>query len=73
MYRSSREPLTSARKIWGYFKSVRGGTPMLILDYRLGRPLRVPHAANVTLLGFHSRGARFGIEFAPNAFARESG
>ena len=73
MSQSSHDVLMSGRKMWGYFKSGRSGTPMLILDCRLGKAVRVPHATNITLLGFHSRGVRLGIEFAPNAFPRESG
>ncbi len=73
MSHSSYNPLASQRKVWGYFKSGRGGTPMLIVDCRLGKAVRVPNATNVTLLGFHGRGVRFGIEFAPNAFAPASG
>ncbi len=73
MSQSSRDLQMSGRKMWGYFKSGRSGTPILILDCRLGKAVRVPHATNVTLLGFHSRGVRFGIEFAPNAFTPESG
>jgi hypothetical protein len=73
MFQPNHNVPTTGRKIWGYFKSGPGGTPMLILDCRLGKAVRVPHATNVTLLGFHSRGVRVGIEFAPTAFAPESG